>query len=74
MRVRQRKQKGSRVSNFTLLMVLFKRQHGSEGVKVLLDSGSVAFSVVDVHCPAGLAEMRLVFIVCPAGVAGAEQE
>ena len=55
-------------------MVLFKRQHGSEGVKVLLDSGSVAFSVVDVHCPAGLAEMRLVFIVCPAGVAGAEQE
>ena len=30
---------------------------------MLLDSGSVAFNVVDVHCPACLAEMRLVFNV-----------
>ena len=33
---RKRRQKGLRVSNFTLLLVVFKWHHGSEGIKLVL--------------------------------------
>ena len=39
MPVRKRKQKGLWVSNFSLLLVVFKRHYGNEGVKGLLGRG-----------------------------------